>query len=73
MKLYILAIDAGTTSSRAILFDKKGTKIATAQQEFQQYFPQNGWVEHDAEERYISKQKCEKLYHLARNKKNVGR
>jgi len=50
MKSYILAIDAGTTSSRAILFDKKGTKIATAQQEFQQYFPQNGWVEHDAEE-----------------------
>lgn len=50
MKSYILAIDAGTTSSRAILFDKKGTKIATAQQEFQQYFPHNGWVEHDAEE-----------------------
>lgn len=50
MKSYILAIDAGTTSSRAIIFDKKGTKIATAQQEFQQYFPQNGWVEHDAEE-----------------------
>lgn len=50
MKSYILAIDAGTTSSRAILFDKKGTKIATAQQEFQQYFPQNGWVEHDADE-----------------------
>ena len=50
MKSYILAIDAGTTSSRAIIFDKKGSKIATAQQEFQQYFPQNGWVEHDAEE-----------------------
>ncbi|MGC6479903.1 MAG: glycerol kinase GlpK [Flavobacteriaceae bacterium] len=50
MDTYILAIDAGTTSSRAILFDRKGQSIATSQHEFKQYFPQSGWVEHDAEE-----------------------
>ena len=47
-KKYILAIDQGTTSSRAIVFDKKGNTIAVAQQEFTQYFPKPGWVEHDA-------------------------
>ena len=45
---YTLAIDQGTTSSRAILFDADITPIATAQQEFTQHFPQSGWVEHDA-------------------------
>lgn len=44
---YILAIDQGTTSSRAILFDHSQNIIATAQKEFTQYFPQPGWVEHD--------------------------
>ena len=44
---YILAIDQGTTSSRAIVFDKKGNIIATAQQEITQYFPKPGWVEHN--------------------------
>lgn len=48
MQQYILAIDAGTTSSRAIVFDKKGESIAIAQHEFPQYFPKEGWVEHDA-------------------------
>jgi len=48
MKKYILALDQGTTSSRAILFDRQGRPCATAQQEFPQYFPQPGWVEHDA-------------------------
>jgi len=47
---YILALDQGTTSSRAIIFDRTGSAIATAQQEFTQHFPQPGWVEHDAEE-----------------------
>ena len=47
---YILSLDQGTTSSRAILFDRKGTIIATAQKEFTQFFPQPGWVEHDANE-----------------------
>lgn len=48
MQQYILAIDAGTTSSRAIAFDKKGESICIAQHEFPQYFPKEGWVEHDA-------------------------
>ncbi|MDO8438629.1 MAG: glycerol kinase, partial [Telluria sp.] len=50
MKKYILALDQGTTSSRAILFDRQGHPCASAQQEFTQYFPQPGWVEHDANE-----------------------
>lgn len=47
---YIMAIDEGTTSTRAIIFDQKGNKIADAQREFTQYFPEPGWVEHDANE-----------------------
>ena len=50
MKKYILAFDQGTTSSRAILFDKAGAIVGVAQQEFTQIFPQSGWVEHDAME-----------------------
>ena len=44
---YILALDQGTTSSRAIVFDHDGAIVAVGQQEFQQIFPQPGWVEHD--------------------------
>ena len=47
MANYILALDQGTTSSRAIVFDKKGTIVSVAQKEFVQHFPQPGWVEHD--------------------------
>ena len=47
---YILSIDAGTTSSRAILFDHQGEQKAISQYEFPQYFPEESWVEHDAEE-----------------------
>src|SRR5215210_2160934 len=47
---YILALDQGTTSSRAILFDHEGAIAAVAQKEFEQIFPQPGWVEHDAQE-----------------------
>lgn len=47
---YILSIDQGTTSTRAILFDAQGKSVFTAQQEFSQYFPKDGWVEHDPEE-----------------------
>ncbi|MDD5712133.1 MAG: glycerol kinase GlpK [Smithellaceae bacterium] len=47
MDKYILALDAGTTSSRAIIFDEKGTIISVAQKEFAQHYPQPGWVEHD--------------------------
>ena len=50
MSKYILALDQGTTSSRAIIFDKKGNIISVAQKEFTQIFPQPGWVEHDANE-----------------------
>ena len=49
MKEYVLALDQGTTSSRAILFDSNGAPVASAQQEFPQLFPQPGWVEHDPE------------------------
>ncbi|HVW61098.1 MAG TPA: glycerol kinase GlpK, partial [Puia sp.] len=51
---YILALDQGTTSSRAILFDQAGHILQTAQKEFRQYYPQPGWVEHDAEEIWSS-------------------
>jgi glycerol kinase len=47
---YILALDQGTTSSRAILFNQQGEIAGSAQKEFTQFFPQSGWVEHDAEE-----------------------
>lgn len=47
---YVLALDQGTTSSRAIVFNPAGTLVAVAQQEFEQIFPQPGWVEHDADE-----------------------
>jgi len=53
-KKYILAIDQGTTSSRAILFDRDSNIIACAQKEFTQYFPKPGWVEHDANEIWLS-------------------
>lgn len=49
-KKYILALDQGTTSSRAIIFDKNGSAVGVAQKEFRQIYPQPGWVEHDAME-----------------------
>ncbi|MFS8514882.1 MAG: glycerol kinase, partial [Planifilum fulgidum] len=48
--MYMLAIDQGTTSSRAILFDRQGEIRGIAQKEFRQLYPKPGWVEHDAEE-----------------------
>ncbi len=50
MSDFILAIDQGTTSSRAIVFDTSGAVVGVGQQEFEQYFPEDGWVEHDPEE-----------------------
>ena len=50
MSKYIMAMDAGTTSNRCILFNKKGQVCSVAQREFTQYFPHPGWVEHDADE-----------------------
>ena len=54
MKRYVLALDQGTTSSRAILFDHAQNIVAMAQKEFTQYYPQPGWVEHDAMEIFSS-------------------
>src|SRR5690242_17712558 len=49
---YVLALDQGTTSSRAIVFDEEGRAVASAQREFAQHYPQPGWVEHDPKEIY---------------------
>ena len=54
MNTYVLAIDQGTTSSRAIVFDESLAIVSVAQQEFRQIFPQSGWVEHDPEEIWSS-------------------
>jgi glycerol kinase len=54
MKKFILALDQGTTSSRAIVFDNNGLPVAIAQKEFTQFYPQPGWVEHDPEEIWSS-------------------
>ena len=54
MKRYIMALDAGTTSNRCILFDRNGRICSVAQREFHQYFPKPGWVEHDANEIWAS-------------------
>ena len=54
MKEYIIALDQGTTSSRAILFNKKGDIVNIAQKEFQQIYPKSGWVEHDPQEIWSS-------------------
>jgi glycerol kinase len=51
---HVLALDQGTTSSRAILFDDEGSPVASAQREFRQIYPQAGWVEHDPEEIWTS-------------------
>lgn len=53
-KPYLMALDQGTTSSRAIIFDKKGQIVSVAQKDFKQYFPQSGWVEHDPHEIWTS-------------------
>ena len=54
MKQYILALDQGTSSSRAIVFDEMGKTCAVAQREFRQIFPKSGWVEHDPHEIWAS-------------------
>ena len=59
---YILALDQGTTSSRAILFNSAGEVVCTAQEEFEQIFPQPGWVEHNAKTIWSSQLKVCLLY-----------
>ena len=54
MKKYVLALDQGTTSSRAIVFDRSGVPLASASKEFKQIYPRPGWVEHDPEEIWAS-------------------
>ncbi len=54
MAKYVMALDAGTTSNRCILFNEKGKMCSVAQREFTQYFPKPGWVEHDADEIWAS-------------------
>ena len=58
MEQYIMAIDQGTTSSRAVLFDRNSKMISSSQKEFTQIFPQPGWVEHDANEIWLSVLSC---------------
>ncbi len=58
MAKFVLALDQGTTSSRAIVFDRNGRIVATAQQEFRQIFSQPGWVEHDAAEIWSTQLEC---------------
>ncbi len=63
---YILSLDQGTTSSRAIIFGKSGEIVSKAQKEFKQYYPETGWVEHDAEEIFetqlsVAKEAMEKI------------
>ena len=57
MKKFIISIDAGTTSTRSILFDLKGKPVFSSQKEFTQFFPKNGWVEHDPDEIWIKTKK----------------
>ena len=58
MSRYLLSLDQGTTSSRAIVFDDHGRNVATAQQEFAQHFPQPGWVEHDPKDIWNTTLQC---------------
>jgi glycerol kinase len=58
MPNYVLALDQGTTSSRAILFDRAGSIVSVGQQEFPQIFPQAGWVEHNPEDIWNSQLYC---------------
>src|SRR5579863_2349108 len=55
---YVLALDQGTTSSRAILFDQSGSIAAVSQREFAQFYPQGGWVEHNPTEILTSQMGC---------------
>ncbi|MBO5954306.1 MAG: glycerol kinase GlpK [Oscillospiraceae bacterium] len=61
MQKYIMALDAGTTSNRCILFDRNGKVCSLAQKEFTQYFPQPGWVEHDADEIFATQLEVARL------------
>ena len=77
MEKYVMALDAGTTSNRCILFNKKGEPCSVAQKEFTQHFPQAGWVEHDANEIWstqlaVARQAMENLGITAANIAAIG-
>src|SRR5581483_4114269 len=74
MAKYILAIDQGTTSSRAILFDHRGRIKSVAQREFKQFYPKPGWVEHDAAEIWASQAgvMAEAMAHAGLNSKSLA-
>ena len=72
MKKFIISIDQGTTSSRAILFDLKGKPVYSSQKEFTQYFPKSGWVEHDPEEIWSTTKKTLKDV-ISKSKKLKGK
>lgn len=74
MDQYILALDQGTSSSRAIVFDRKGTPVAVSQKEFTQYFPQPGWVEHNPMEIWSSQASviAEAISSIGINGKNLA-
>ncbi|MBQ8358026.1 MAG: glycerol kinase GlpK [Clostridia bacterium] len=61
MKGYLMALDQGTTSSRCVIFDHNGNTVASASKEFPQYFPHEGWVEHNADEIWESQICCARL------------
>ncbi len=61
MAKYVMALDSGTTSNRCILFDRDGNVCSVAQKEFTQYFPQPGWVEHDADEIFATQLEVARL------------
>ena len=68
-KKYILAIDQGTTGTRAIIYDDKCKQIASSYKEFKQYFPKAGWVEHDADEIW---QSCTSVIKQALKKSKIN-
>ena len=77
MAKYMMALDAGTTSNRCILFNEKGEICSVAQEEFTQYYPQPGWVEHDAKEIWhtqlsVARQAMEKLGVTAADIAGIG-
>jgi glycerol kinase len=73
MMQYILALDQGTTSSRAILFDANGSVVDSAQQEYAQHFPQPGWVEHDGRDIWASQlEVANTLLHRCPNTRNIA-
>ena len=77
MAKFILSIDQGTTSSRAVLFDQNGKVCFTSQQEFTQFFPEDGWVEHDPEEIWqttlsVTREACSKADELGEGVSAIG-